>query len=120
MNKARVYLPKDELEALREAAARSERSVSEIIRGAVRQVVLKPQASSPIAIWESHPEHTSINHDSIYHKHNSLPPQLADIVDLISAADDDLPADLSARKKHYLRLWCYGRTRAARQARQQR
>ena len=50
---------------------------------------------------------------------NSLPPQLADIADLIGSADSDLPADLSARTKHYLRLWGYGRDRSAR-ARQQR
>ena len=50
---------------------------------------------------------------------NSLPPELADIADVIASADDDLPSDLGARKKHYLRLWGFGRDRSA-QPRQQR
>jgi Arc/MetJ-type ribon-helix-helix transcriptional regulator len=37
-----------------------------------------------------------------------LPPELADIADVIGAADG-LPSDVSARKKDYLRLWGYGR-----------
>jgi hypothetical protein len=37
-----------------------------------------------------------------------LPPGLEDIADLIGSVDDDLPSDLSARKKHYLKLWGYG------------
>ena len=38
---------------------------------------------------------------------------LADIRDLIGSVDDDtLPPDLSARKKHYLRAWGYGRKRS--------
>src|SRR5262245_20918582 len=40
-----------------------------------------------------------------------LPPHLADIADVIGCLDDDLPADLSARKRHYIRLWGFGRTR---------
>jgi hypothetical protein len=48
-----------------------------------------------------------------------LPPELDDIADLIGSIDDDLPADLSARKKHYLRLWGFGRNRSPR-VRQQR
>ena len=39
-----------------------------------------------------------------------LPSNLADIADLIGS-DDGLPSDLSARKKHYLRLWGYGSKR---------
>jgi hypothetical protein len=39
-----------------------------------------------------------------------LPPELADIADVIGAADG-LPSDLSARKKEYLRLLGYGRKR---------
>jgi hypothetical protein len=41
-----------------------------------------------------------------------LPPQLEDIADLIGSIDDDLPADLSARKKHYLRVYGFGRNRS--------
>jgi hypothetical protein len=120
MEKTQVYLPKEELEALREAAARSGQSVAEIIRDAIRQVVLRPQASGPAAIRGGQPGHTSIDHDSIYGERDSLPPQLADIADVIGHVDDNLPSDLSARKKHYLRLWGFGRDRSARPARQQR
>jgi hypothetical protein len=40
-----------------------------------------------------------------------LPPGLEDIADLVGSVDDDLPRDLSARKKHYLKAWGYGRKR---------
>jgi hypothetical protein len=40
-----------------------------------------------------------------------LAPSLDDIADLIGSVVDDLPADLSARKKHYLREWGFGRDR---------
>ncbi len=42
----------------------------------------------------------------------SAPPSddpLASIRDLIGSVKDDLPEDLSARKKHYLREWGFGR-----------
>ena len=51
MEKIASISAKEELNALREAAARSGRSVAEIIRDAIRQVVLKPQAGGPVAIW---------------------------------------------------------------------
>jgi Arc/MetJ-type ribon-helix-helix transcriptional regulator len=41
-----------------------------------------------------------------------LPPALDDIADLIGSVDDDLPADLSARTKHYLRTLGFGRKRS--------
>jgi Arc/MetJ-type ribon-helix-helix transcriptional regulator len=41
-----------------------------------------------------------------------LPPQLERIADLIGSVDDDLPADLSARTKHYLRVYGFGRRRS--------
>jgi hypothetical protein len=66
MEKTQVYLPKEELEALRELAARSGRSIAEIIREAIRQVVLKPQATGPVAIWDGKPRRTSIDHDSVH------------------------------------------------------
>jgi hypothetical protein len=34
------------------------------------------------------------------------------IADLIGSIDDDLPADLSSRKKHYLRVTGYGQNRS--------
>jgi len=41
-----------------------------------------------------------------------LRPALDDIADLIGSVDDDLPADLSARTKHYLRTLSFGRKRS--------
>lgn len=66
MEKTQVYLRKEELAALREAAARSGRSVAELVRDAIRKVVLKPQAEGPVAIWDGEPRRTSVDHDSIY------------------------------------------------------
>ncbi len=66
MEKTQVYLRKEELAALREAAARSGRSVAEVVRDAIRKVVLKPHAAGPVAIWDGEPKRTSIDHDSVH------------------------------------------------------
>ena len=66
MEKTQVYLRKEELDALRKAAARSGRSVAELVREAIRKVVLKPSAAGPIAIWDGEPRRTSIEHDSVH------------------------------------------------------
>jgi hypothetical protein len=66
MEKTQVYLRKEELDALRKAAARSGRSVAELVRDAIRQVVLKPQAVGPVAIWDGTPRRTSVEHDSVH------------------------------------------------------
>jgi len=66
MEKTQVYLRKEELDALRQAAARSGRSVAEVVRDAIRKVVLKPPAAGPVAIWDGEPKSTSVEHDSIY------------------------------------------------------
>jgi hypothetical protein len=66
MEKTQIYLRKEELDALREAAARSKRSVADLIRDAIRKVVLKPQVDGPVAIWDGVPKRTSVDHDSIY------------------------------------------------------
>lgn len=66
MEKTQVYLPKEELAALRKAAARSGRSVAALVRDAVRKVVLKPQAPGPVAIWDGQPKRPSAEHDSLY------------------------------------------------------
>lgn len=66
MEKTQVYLPKEELEALRQAAARSGRSVADLIRDAIRKVVLRPQATGPVALWDGEPKRNSIEHDSVY------------------------------------------------------
>ena len=66
MVKTQVYLRQEELDALREIAARSGRSVAELVREAIRKVLLHPNASGPVALWDGQPNHTSIGHDSIY------------------------------------------------------
>jgi hypothetical protein len=66
MEKTQVYLPKEELAALRKAAARSGRSVADLVREAIRKVALKPQASGPVAIWDGEPKRVSIDHDSVH------------------------------------------------------
>lgn len=61
-----MYLRKEELEALRAAAARSGRSVAELIREAIRKTILKPGAAGPVALWDGEPRRSSVEHDSIY------------------------------------------------------
>ena len=66
MEKTQVHLPKEELDALRAAAARSGRSVADLIREAIRKSVLKPSTEEPVAIWNGEPNRGSMEHDSIY------------------------------------------------------
>ena len=66
MEKTQVYLRKEELDALRKAAARSGSSVAELVREAIRKVVLKPQYAGPVAIWDGEPRRASIDHDSVH------------------------------------------------------
>ncbi len=66
MERIQVYLHKEERDALRRAAARSGRSVAELVRDAIRKVVLKPQAAGPVAIWDGEPKRTSIEHNNVH------------------------------------------------------
>lgn len=66
MEKIQIYLPKEELEALRKAAARSGRSVAELVREAIRKVVLRPPTAGPVAIWDGKPRRTAMEHDSVH------------------------------------------------------
>jgi hypothetical protein len=66
MVKTQVYLRKEELVALRKAAARSGRSIADLVRDAVRKVVLKPEATGPVAIWDGEPKRSAIEHDSVH------------------------------------------------------
>ena len=66
MEKTQVYLRKEELDALRKAAALSGRSVAEVVRDAIRKVVLKPPAAGPVAIWDGEPKRASVDHDSVH------------------------------------------------------
>jgi hypothetical protein len=49
-----------------QAAARSGRSVAELVREAIRKVMLKPQGTGPVALWDGVPRRTSIEHDSVH------------------------------------------------------
>jgi hypothetical protein len=66
MEKTQVYLPSEELAALRKAAARSGRSVADLIREAIRRQVLRPPAKGPVALWDGEPKRTSVDHDSVH------------------------------------------------------
>jgi len=66
MEKTQVYLPKEELDALRAAAARSGRSVADLIREAIRKVVLKAPSEGPVAIWDGEPRRTAAEHDTVH------------------------------------------------------
>src|SRR5690606_32787038 len=66
MEKTQVYLRKEELEALRVAAARAGRSVADLSREAIRKTVLRPEAAGPVALWDGEPRRTAVDHDSIY------------------------------------------------------
>ena len=68
MEKTQIDFGKEELNALREAAARSGRSIAELVRDAVRKVVLKPPAAGPVAIWNGKPKRASVEHDSVHDK----------------------------------------------------
>jgi hypothetical protein len=65
MKRIHVYLQKDELAALRSAAARSGWSVAELVRHAIWKVVLTPQVAYPVDIWDGRPRRSSIEHDSV-------------------------------------------------------
>jgi hypothetical protein len=66
MEKTQVYLRKEELDALRSAAARSGRSIADLIREAIRKLVLKAPAAGPVAIWDGEPKRSSVEHDSVH------------------------------------------------------
>lgn len=61
-----IYLPKNELAALRKTALRSGRSVAALVREAIRKVLLTPPGSGPVAIWDGQPKRTSVDHDSVH------------------------------------------------------
>lgn len=66
MDKTQISFRKEELEALREEAERSGRSVAEVVRDAVRKVVLKPSADGFVGLWDGPLRKSSVEHDSIY------------------------------------------------------
>jgi hypothetical protein len=66
MEKTQIYLRKEELDALREAARRSGRSIADLVREAIRATVLKPAVAGPVAIWDGAPKRSSVEHDSVH------------------------------------------------------
>jgi hypothetical protein len=64
--KTQVYLRKEELDVLRKAAPRAGCGIAELVRDAIRKVVLKPQTAGPVSIWAGEPRRTSIEHDSVH------------------------------------------------------
>jgi hypothetical protein len=40
--------------------------MAELIRDAIRQVVLKPKAVGPVALWDGVPRRISMEHDSVH------------------------------------------------------
>jgi hypothetical protein len=66
VTKTQVYLGADELEALHRVAARSDRSVADLIREAIRRVWLRPAGQGPVGLWDGEPARSSVDHDSIY------------------------------------------------------
>lgn len=66
MEKTQIYLRKEELDALRAVAARSGRSIAQVVRDAIRTAVLKPSAGGLVAIWDGEPKRSSIEHDSVH------------------------------------------------------
>ena len=66
MIKRQVYLPEEDLQALREAAKQSGRSVADLVREAVRRVWLQPALDGPVALWDGIPRRTSVEHDTTY------------------------------------------------------
>jgi len=66
MTKTQVYLREDELRALHEVAERTDRSVAELVREAIRRVWLRPAAHGPVGLWDGELKRTSVDHDAIY------------------------------------------------------
>jgi plasmid stability protein len=63
MQKTQVYLRKEKLDALREAAARAGRSITALVRDAIRKAVRKPQVVGPVAIWDGEPKRTALDYE---------------------------------------------------------
>ena len=66
MIKTQVYFSEDDLAALHEAGRRSNKSVAQLVREAVRKVWLRPAGHGPVALWDRDIGRSSSEHDSIY------------------------------------------------------
>lgn len=66
MARIQVYLRNEELDALREIAARSGYSVPDLVRDALRKILLKTKTGGPVAIWGGEPRRISLEHDDAH------------------------------------------------------
>ncbi len=66
MVKTQIYFEEAELASLHAAARRSDRSVADLVREAVRRTWLRPESQGPVALWTEESRHTALDHDSIY------------------------------------------------------
>ena len=66
MTKAQVYLPQEELAALRVLARHQHRRIADLVREAVRTVWLSPAPTGPVGISDGELRATSIDHDSAF------------------------------------------------------
>jgi hypothetical protein len=66
MTKTQVYLPKDELVALRRLARRKKRRVADLVREAIREKWLRPEAIGPVALFDGEIRGASAEHDAAF------------------------------------------------------
>jgi hypothetical protein len=66
MIKTQIYFSEEDLAALHEVGRRSNKSVAQLVREAVRKVWLRRAGRGPVALWDRDTEHSSAEHDSIY------------------------------------------------------
>lgn len=66
MVKTQIYLPSEDLEALRKTARSTGRSVSDLVREAIKRVWTRPATDGPVDLWDGVPSRMSVEHDSIY------------------------------------------------------
>ena len=66
MIKRQVCFRQEEFELLQAAAQRSGRSVSGLVREAVRRVWLHSMAEGPVALWDGPTAHSAMDHDTTY------------------------------------------------------
>ena len=56
MVKTQIYLPSEDLEALRKTAQSTGRSVSDLVREAIKRVWIRSAPDGPVDLWRSIPE----------------------------------------------------------------
>ena len=66
MVKTQIYLPSEDLEAPCKTAQSTGRSVSDLVREAIKRVWIRPAPDGPVALWDGVPSRTAVEHDSIY------------------------------------------------------